>query len=55
MIVSTSATIGAMRLAIGVCLVGVVGLGLWPRPLLDAAEAAAADLMGEPVALSIAP
>jgi len=44
-----------MRVAIGVCLVAVVGLGLWPRPLLDAAEAAAADLMGEPVALSIAP
>jgi NADH-quinone oxidoreductase subunit N len=41
-----------MRLAIGVCLIAVVGLGLWPRPLLDAAESAAADLMGEPVALS---
>jgi len=38
-----------------VCLVAVVGLGLWPRPLLDAAESAAADLMGEPVALSARP
>ena len=41
-----------LRLAIAVCLVAVVGLGLWPRPLLDAAESAAADLMREPVALS---
>ena len=30
----------------------VVGLGLWPRPLLEAADVAAADLLGEPVALS---
>jgi NADH:ubiquinone oxidoreductase subunit 2 (chain N) len=41
-----------LRLAIGVCLVAVVGLGLWPRPLLEAAEVAAADLLGEPVAVS---
>jgi NADH-quinone oxidoreductase subunit N len=44
-----------LRLAIGVCLVAVVGLGLWPRPLLEAAEVAAADLIGEPVALSARP
>ena len=41
-----------VRLAIGVCLVAVVGLGLWPRPLLEAAELAAGDLLAEPVALS---
>ncbi len=41
-----------LRLAIGVCLVAVVGLGLWPRPLLEAADVAAADLLAEPVALS---
>ena len=41
-----------LRLAIAACLVAVVGLGLWPRPLLDAAETAAGDLMGEPVTLS---
>lgn len=34
-----------LRLAIGTCLVAVVGLGLWPRPLIDAAERAAADLL----------
>jgi len=34
-----------LRLAIGTCLVAVVGLGLWPRPLIDAAEQAAADLL----------
>jgi NADH-quinone oxidoreductase subunit N len=44
-----------LRLAIGVCLAAVVGLGLWPRPLLEAADVAAADLMGEPVALSSRP
>jgi NADH-quinone oxidoreductase subunit N len=43
-----------LRLAIGVCLAAVVGLGLWPRPLLEAADAAAADLMAEPVAVSTA-
>jgi NADH-quinone oxidoreductase subunit N len=42
-----------LRLAIGVCLAAVVGLGLWPRPLLEAADVAAADLLAEPVALSI--
>ena len=40
-----------LRLAIGACLVAVVGLGLWPRPLIDAAERAAADLLaGQPSA-----
>ena len=29
--------------------VAVVGLGLWPRPLIDAAEQAAADLLPAPV------
>lgn len=42
-----------LRLAIGACLVAVVGLGLWPRPLLEAADVAAADLLAEPVALSL--
>ena len=42
-----------MRLAIGACLLAVVGLGLWPRPLLDSAEVAAADLLGEPAAISL--
>ncbi len=42
-----------LRLAIGACLVAVVGLGLWPRPLLEAADGAAADLLAEPVALSL--
>jgi NADH-quinone oxidoreductase subunit N len=41
-----------LRLAIGACLVAVVGLGLYPKPLLEAAEGAARDLMAEPVALS---
>jgi NADH:ubiquinone oxidoreductase subunit 2 (subunit N) len=44
-----------LRLAIGVCLVAVVGLGLWPRPLLDAADVAAGDLLSEPVAVSTHP
>jgi NADH-quinone oxidoreductase subunit N len=34
-----------LRLAIGACLLAVIGLGLWPRPLIDAAEHAAADLL----------
>ena len=37
-----------LRLAIATCLVAVVGLGLWPRPLIDAAEQAAADLLTAP-------
>jgi NADH-quinone oxidoreductase subunit N len=44
-----------LGLAIAVCLAAVVGLGLWPRPLLESAEAAAADLVAEPSALSIRP
>ena len=35
----------AVRVAIGVCLVAVVGLGLWPGPLVNAAEKAAGDLL----------
>jgi NADH-quinone oxidoreductase subunit N len=35
----------ALRLAIGVCLLAVVGLGLWPGPLVDAASRAGADLL----------
>ncbi len=42
-----------LRLAIGACLVAVVGLGLWPRPLLEAADVAAADLLSEPAAISL--
>ncbi|MGZ6077034.1 MAG: NADH-quinone oxidoreductase subunit N [Myxococcaceae bacterium] len=41
-----------LRLAIGACLIAVVGLGLWPRPLLEAADVAAADLLAEPAAVS---
>jgi len=36
----------ALRTAIVLCLVGVVGLGLWPRPLHDAARAAGDSLAG---------
>ena len=32
----------ALTLAIGLCLAGVVGLGLFPAPLLESAERAAA-------------
>lgn len=35
----------ALRVAIGLCLVAVVGLGLWPGPLVDAAERAGAQLL----------
>jgi NADH-quinone oxidoreductase subunit N len=35
---------GALGLAIGLCLLAVVGFGLWPRPLTDAANAAGAAL-----------
>jgi len=40
-----------LGLAIAVCLAAVVGLGLWPRPLLESAERAAADLLS-PVELA---
>jgi NADH-quinone oxidoreductase subunit N len=43
-----------LRLAIGVCLAAVVGLGLFPRPLLESAERAAADLLAERPAVSLA-
>jgi NADH-quinone oxidoreductase subunit N len=42
---SAPAPAPALRLAIGLCLAAVVGLGLWPRPLVDSASAAAADLL----------
>jgi NADH-quinone oxidoreductase subunit N len=35
---------GALAAAIVLCLLAVVGLGLWPRPLFDAARAAGASL-----------
>ncbi len=31
----------AMRWAIGLCLAAVVGMGLWPRPFVESAHAAA--------------
>ncbi len=34
-----------MRLAIGICVVAVVGLGLWPKPLVDQSLAAATSLL----------
>ena len=37
----------ALRLAIGLCVVAVVGLGLWPGPLVDAATRAGADFVGQ--------
>jgi len=36
---------GALRVAILVCLLAVVGLGLWPRPLYEAAAEAGAAVM----------
>ena len=42
----------ALRLAIGVCLLAVVGAGLWPGPLVDAATKAGADLLVTKVALA---
>ncbi len=37
---------GALRLSIAVCALMVAGLGLWPRPLVDAAARASAALLG---------
>ncbi len=37
---------GGMRLAIALCLAGVVGFGAWPGPIVDAARAAAAAFGG---------
>lgn len=34
-----------LRIAILACLLGVVGMGLWPRPFLESAERAAAALL----------
>lgn len=36
-----------MKLAIGICVAAVVGLGLWPRPLVDASMHAAEEFMGQ--------
>jgi len=36
----------ALGLAIGLCFAAVLGLGLWPAPLVDAATRAGADLLG---------
>jgi NADH-quinone oxidoreductase subunit N len=35
----------ALKLAIGLCFAAVVGLGLWPRPLIEASTRAGAELM----------
>lgn len=37
-----------LRLAIGICVLAVVGLGLWPRPLVDGSLAASRALLGQP-------
>jgi len=42
----------ALRLAIGLCLAAVVGLGLWPRPLVDSAAKAGADLLDRTAAVA---
>lgn len=42
----------ALRLAIGLCLAAVVGLGLWPAPLVDSATRASADLLGPSATLT---
>ncbi|MBI2393955.1 MAG: NADH-quinone oxidoreductase subunit N [Deltaproteobacteria bacterium] len=39
-----------LRLAIGICVLAVVGLGLWPRPLVDGSLAAAKSLLDRPAA-----
>jgi NADH-quinone oxidoreductase subunit N len=36
-----------LKLAIGICVVAVVGLGLWPKPLVEASAHAGDDLMGQ--------
>ena len=41
----------ALKLAIGLCVLAVVALGLWPGPLVDAATRAGADF----VSLSASP
>ena len=40
----------ALRLAIGACAVAVVGLGLWPGPLMESATRAGAEFMGQAAA-----
>lgn len=37
-----------LKLSIAICLAAVVGLGLWPRPLVDEASKAAANFMQKP-------
>lgn len=42
--VTAPATTPSLRLAIGICLAMVIGLGLWPGPLVDDAMRASRDL-----------
>jgi len=44
-----------LRLAIGICVLAVVGLGLWPRPLIDGSLAAAKSLYEKSPSAAIAP
>lgn len=37
-----------LAMAIGACAIGVVALGLWPRPLVEASAQAASALLGPP-------
>ncbi|MEI8257279.1 MAG: NADH-quinone oxidoreductase subunit N [Deltaproteobacteria bacterium] len=46
---------GALRLAIALCLAAVVGLGLWPRPLVESATRAGNELLGQVSAPVVAP
>ena len=42
----------AMRLAIGLCLVGVVGMGLWPRPFVESAHEASRSVLQQPLKIA---
>jgi hypothetical protein len=41
---------GLLGLAILICLLGVVGMGAWPRPWVDATQRAAASVFAAPAA-----
>jgi hypothetical protein len=44
----------ALRLAIGLCLAAVLGLGLWPGPLVESATRASQSLLSRPTASAAA-
>ncbi len=43
----------AMKLAIGLCLAGVVGIGLWPRPFIESAHQASRAALQQPLQMAI--